>query len=130
MRYAAAATALFLACLLPAVAHAATDEQRALQGIAKAVAAGRLSADEAAADRVQIRRAAALWPKLPAARGDALRAVLRDVAALAGSYTEPRALALFGEVKANADYLATHPLLGRKGQDIADADGVIYRYFP
>src|SRR5438874_12905201 len=104
MRYAAAATALLLVCLLPQAARAATDEQRALQGIAKAVAAGRLPADAAAADRAQVRRADSLWKKLPAARGDALKAVLRDVAALAGTYTEPRAAALFGELKTNADY--------------------------
>src|SRR5205085_11647761 len=106
MRYAAAATALLLACVLPQPARAATDEQRALQGIAAAVAAGRLPSDAAAADRVEVRRAAALWKRLPAARGDALKAVLHDVAAMSASYTEPRAAALFGELKPDADYLA------------------------
>jgi hypothetical protein len=130
MRYAAAVTALLVVCALPHAARAATPTEAALKGITKAVAAGRLSPDEAAAGRVQVRRAAWLWKRLPSARGDALKAVLADVAALAGSYTTPRAVALFGELKTNADYLATHPLLGRKGQDITDADGVVYRYFP
>ncbi|HEY2935621.1 MAG TPA: D-glucuronyl C5-epimerase family protein [Gaiellaceae bacterium] len=130
MRYAAAATALLAALLLPHAASAATPEQRALQGIAKALAAGRIPPDQAAADRFQVRRAGSLWKRLPAARGAALKAVLGDVAALSGSYTGPRAIALFGELKANADYLATHPLLGRRGQDIGDADGVVYRYVP
>jgi hypothetical protein len=132
MRYAAAVTALLFACLGPQAARAATStpERQALAGIAKAVATGRLSAEEAAAGRVQVSRAATLWKKLPSARGSALLAVLRDVAALSGSYTEPRATALFGELKTNADFLATHPLLGRPGQDITDGDGVVYRYFP
>jgi hypothetical protein len=130
VRYAAAATALLVVLAFPHAARSATPADAALKGIAKAVAAGRLSPDEAAAGRVQVRRAASLWKKLPAARGDVLKAVLADVAALAGSYTTPRAVALFGELKTNADYLATHPLLGRQGQDITDADGVVYRYFP
>jgi D-glucuronyl C5-epimerase C-terminus len=125
-----AATALVLAALFPQAAHAAGSEQRALAGLAKAVAAGRLLPGQSAADRVQVRRAASLWKKLPSARGAALKAVLDDVAALAGSYTAPRAAALFGELKANADYLATHAVLGRPGQDITDSDGVVYRYFP
>jgi hypothetical protein len=132
VRYAAAATALLVVFAAPHAARAAgpTPAETALKGITKAVAAGRLSPEEAAAGRLQVRRAASLWQKLPAARGAALKAVLADVAAVAGSYTTPRAVALFGELKTNADYLSTHPLLGRAGQDITDGDGVVYRYFP
>jgi hypothetical protein len=129
MRLAVAATAL-LFVLVPAAHGASTLDKAALKGIAAAVAAGRLPADQAATDRAVVLRAASLWKRLPAARGDALRAVLADVAAVAGTYNEPRAAALFGMLKENADYLGSHPLLGRAHQDIADADGVIYRYFP
>jgi hypothetical protein len=130
MRSAAFATALFLVVVLPPAAGAATSGQRALQGLAAAVAAGRVPAADAAADGVQVRRAVSLARRLPPARGAVLSEVLGDVASLAASYTAPRAVALFGELKANADYLATHALADRKGQDIADADGVVYRYFP
>jgi hypothetical protein len=129
MRFAAAVTALAFA-VVPTAHAASTPEQPALTGIAAAVAAGRLPSDEAAADRAVVNRAARLWKRLPAARGNVLKAVLLDVGAVARTYDEPRAAALFGMLKENADYLATHPLLGRSGQDIADADGVVYRYFP
>jgi hypothetical protein len=130
MRLAALAPALAAVALFAQAAPAATSQQQALQGLARAVAAGRLPAAEAAADRAQVVRAVSLARRLPAARADALSSVLADVAALAGSYTEPRAVALFGELKANADYLGSHALAGRKGQDITDGDGVVYRYFP
>ena len=42
--------------------------------------------------------------------------------------TEPRALALIGELKANDDYFLKHYAPAPK-TDITDADGVVYRYF-
>ena len=104
---------LALALLVAPAARAATAGQRALKGLAKAVAAGRVPAGEAAADRAQVLRSVSLAKRLPAPRSAALSAVLADVAALSGSYTGPRAVALFGELKANADYLGTHALAER-----------------
>ena len=131
MRFAAVTSAvLALLAVSTGTTGAATSAQTALQGISKAAAAGRISPADAAADRATVLRAASLWQRLPGSRGAALKSVLDDVAAVSASYNGPRAFALFGMLKENADYLATHPLEGRTHQDIADGDGVIYRYFP
>ncbi len=121
---------LALLAVSTGTAGAATSAQTALQGISRAAAAGRIPPEDAAADRATVLRVASLWQRLPGSRGAALKSVLDDVAAVSASYNGPRAVALFGMLKENADYLATHPLAGRTHQDIADGDGVIYRYFP
>jgi hypothetical protein len=101
-----------------------------LQGLARAVSAGLVPADEAAADRAVTLRAAWLWPRLPGSRGAALKDVLDDVAAQAGRYDRARAITLFGMLAENTRYLALHAPTGSVHQDITDADGVVYRYFP
>jgi hypothetical protein len=133
VRLASAAAAVLLASLglgAGAAHGGVTAEQTALKGIASAVASGRIPPDQATFDRAAVVRAARLWPKLRGARGAALSAVLDDVAGVARAYNRPRALALFQMLKENSDYLASHALSGRVHQDIADSDGVVYRYFP
>ena len=44
-------------------------------------------------------------------------------------YDAPRALALFSMLAENASYFATHPLPTTR-IDVADEDGVVYRWFP
>ena len=113
------------------VAHAAsTPESTVLKGLARAVKDGRMPAGDAAVDRTILRRAGRLWRTLPASRARPLKAVVDTVAAQAARYNRPRALALFGMLSANANYLAQHAPTGEVHQDISDADGIVYRYFP
>ena len=124
-----ALSALFLT--FGGVAHAAsTPETAILEGLTRAVKDGRMPADDASVDRTIVRRAARLWRTLPSSRGWPLKAVVDTVAAQASRYNRPRALALFGMLSANANYLAQHAPTGEVHQDITDANGVVYRYFP
>jgi hypothetical protein len=107
-----------------------TDETVILAGLARAVAAGHMPASDAAGDRSLTRRASGLWPRLPAARATPLRDVLDDVAAQASRFDGPRARALFGMLAANVAYLGSRSPTGVVHQDITDANGVVYRWFP
>jgi hypothetical protein len=66
---------------------------------------------------------------LPPERAAVLASVLRDVAAQARSYEEPRALALFTMLETNARFLKTSSLPASSA-DIEGADGVVYRFLP
>ena len=99
------------------------------RGLARAVDAGRLSADEAGSYRAIVDRAPSLLRSLPRGRSAELRGVLHDVAAQRNAYTRPRALTLFSTLALNEDWLRTHAL-PRPKTDVQDADGVVYRYFP
>ncbi|HEY1565270.1 MAG TPA: D-glucuronyl C5-epimerase family protein, partial [Gaiellaceae bacterium] len=54
---------------------------------------------------------------------------LEQIGALGKLLTAPRALAVFGQLRANDDYFAAQGP-PRNGTDITDADGIVYRYFP
>jgi hypothetical protein len=102
---------------LPPGSAAADDAAAARHGLEAAVAAGRLPEAQAAAYQASVTRAA---------RSATVAAVLHDVAAQAAVYDGPRAAALFGMLDAN---LAQSVAAPRVHQDIAGADGVVYRYF-
>jgi hypothetical protein len=65
---------------------------------------------------------------LPKGRGAVIGSLLNDAARQSGSYTSPRALALFSMLETNLSYLETH-ILPRSRIDITDDDGVVYRWF-
>src|SRR5207248_1439983 len=67
-------------------------------------------------------------PRRDGDRARAINVALLEVAAVDGRLTAPRAVALFGELRANDDYFAKHWPPAPK-TDITDADGVVYRYF-
>lgn len=103
-------------------------EREALAAVQQAVKSGRLSPAAAEADRVEIARAVHLARVLSAGRREHVEVALEQVGALGKRLTGPRALAVFGQLKANDEYFAQHgPPSG--GTDITDADGIVYRYF-
>ena len=109
------------AALLPA-------ERAALHAVALARAANHLDPAAAAAARREIARSAKLIRNLPAARSRPLAQCLAEVAALQGKLTAPRTAAVIGQLIENDNWFA------RRGPppdktDVADADGVVYRYF-
>ena len=124
---AAAAVGLVLAGAAPATSLLPV-QKAALEAVRRAVAAGQIDASQAAIDRAEIGRAARLIRGLPAGRGNHVGVALAEVASLSGRLTGPRAVALFGQLKANDDYFARDWAPADK-TDITDASGVVYRYF-
>jgi hypothetical protein len=80
------------------------------------------------AGRAEIARAAHLIRTLPNGRGYHVLVALQEAASFRGALTQPRALALYGALRANDDYFASH-WAPRDKTDIVGADGVVYRYF-
>jgi hypothetical protein len=103
-------------------------QKHALEAVSRALAAGKLDAASAAADRKEIARAAQLIRNLPSGRREHVGVALAQVAAFSGKLTAPRAVSLFGQLKENDDYFAKHYAPAPK-TDVTDADGVVYRYF-
>jgi hypothetical protein len=103
-------------------------ERIALAKLKRAQAAGRVDAPTAAAARSEIARAAHLVRTLPNGRGYHVGVALQEAAAFQDALTEPRALALYGALRANDDYFARHWAPADK-TDVVGADGVVYRYF-
>jgi D-glucuronyl C5-epimerase C-terminus len=99
-----------------------------LLAVRQAVKSGRLTRAVATADRVEIARAVHLARVLPSERRKHVEVALEQVGALGRRLTSPRALAVFGQLKANDDYFAQHGTPSG-GTDITDADGIVYRYF-
>jgi len=124
---AALAAALTLAGGAPATSLTGL-EKLALAKVNAARAAGRLDAATAASARGEIARAAHLIRTLPNGRGYHVTVALTEVASFNAALTQPRALALFGALRANDDYFAQHWAPADK-TDIVGADGVVYRYF-
>ena len=125
----AAAVAVALLAVLPAGSATRPASPALIKlGLARAVAAGRLTPDEAAGYRAELARAQAEAKRLPPLRAKVLDGVLEDVAALRGSYTRPRALTLFSTLAVNTDWLATHAL-GGSYPDLTGSDGAVYRWF-
>jgi D-glucuronyl C5-epimerase C-terminus len=124
---AALAGALTLAGAAPATSLTGL-EKLAFAKVNKARAAGRVDAATAASARAEIARAAHLIRTLPNGRGYHVTVALTEVASFDAVLTQPRALALFGALRANDDYFAAHWAPADK-TDIVGADGVVYRYF-
>jgi hypothetical protein len=124
-----AAAAVALLAVLPA-GTATRPAPAALieKGLEQAVAAGRLSPDEASDYRAGLARARMEAKRLPPLRTTLLRAVIADVAAQWRSYTRPRALTLFTTLTVNTDWLAGHALTGPR-PDLTGEDGAVYRFF-
>jgi len=104
------------------------SQKTALNAVGKALKNGRIDAPTAASARAEIARAARLIRGLPAGRGSHVAVALSELAAFNGRMTEPRMLALLGQLKANDDYFAVHWAPADK-TDITDSDGIVYRYF-
>ncbi len=120
---AASAVAVTLAGATPA-SSVTPLERSAL----KALATPRVTPTTKERGRAEIRRAAYLARTLPGGRREHVAVALGEIASFAGKLTEPRALALIGELKANDDYFLQHWAPQPK-TDITDADGIVYRYF-
>jgi hypothetical protein len=119
--------ALVLVGVSPAAPPSA--QKQALTAVKKAVASGYLDGPTAAADRAEIARAARLIRGLPSGRREPVQNALRQVAALSGKLSAPRAAAVFGQLKANDDYFSKHwPPAPQT--DVRGPDGIVYRYFP
>ncbi len=112
-----------------ASATAARDASFARRGVALAVKSHWLGPDEAQRYRADVARALRDISFLPKLRGRVISVQLQQVTALWDSYTRPRALALFAQLEENLDYLETH-IVPPGRIDVADADGVVYRWFP
>jgi hypothetical protein len=97
-------------------------------GLERAVKSGRVDAESAATYRADASNALGVLPRIPPGRAAVVASVLHEVAVQAPRYDAPRALALFSMLAENATYFAAHPLpTGRI--DVADDDGVVYRWF-
>lgn len=112
---------------LPGVAHGATVQSLERAALAKLKKAP-VDAPTKTAARAEIARAAHLIRTLPNGRGYHVLVALQEAAAFSGAMTQPRALALYGALRANDDYFAAH-WAPRDKTDIVGADGVVYRYF-
>jgi hypothetical protein len=120
---AASAVAVTLAGATPA-SSVTPLERSAL----KALATSRVTPTTKERGRAEVGRAAFLARTLPSGRREHVTVALAEIASFAGKMTEPRALALIGELKANDDYFLQHWAPAPK-TDITDADGIVYRYF-
>jgi hypothetical protein len=120
---------LALGLASPAEASPATDGRAIVKGLRASVASGRLTGAEAARHRLTLRRARVVLKLLPGTRASNLAAVLHDVAVQSRRYNRPRAVALFGMLETNAEYLGLHAL-PPSGKDVFDGEGVVYRSFP
>lgn len=107
--------------------HARAEATTAGRGLTEAVAAGRLSTKAAARYQSILADVVSQFDSLSPARSAYLAVVLRDIALHAPAYDEPRALTLFTMAEANARYLAGRKLRSPPS-DIADSDGVVYRF--
>jgi len=125
------AAALLLVAAAPATAPATVPvpgEKDAFHAVRGAFAAGWIDAQDAAAFRAEIARAAHLVRTLPSGRREHVAIALEQVAAFDGRLTGPRALTLLGQLKANDDWFAAH-WAPADHTDVTGADGVVYRYF-
>ncbi|HVW25279.1 MAG TPA: D-glucuronyl C5-epimerase family protein [Polyangiaceae bacterium] len=127
MRGLAVLVVAVLAAVFAGRADAATLTKLEQQAFAK-VKHAPLDAQTRTAARTEIARAAHLVRTLPNGRGYHVQVALEEAATFPGALTMPRALALYGALRANDDYFAKHWAPPDK-TDIVGADGVVYRYF-
>jgi hypothetical protein len=131
MRRAAVGVAAAIALVVPAAAHAtaAHDAALARKGITHAVQRHWVKAPEAGRYRAAVTRALRDVRVLPKLRGQVIGAQLSQLTPMWDSYTSPRALTLFSQLETNLDYFETH-ILPDQRIDVADDEGVVYRWFP
>jgi hypothetical protein len=131
MRRAAVGVAAAVALLVPSAAHAtaAHDAALARKGITHAVAKRWVKPPDAYRYRSAVTRALRDVKTLPKLRGYVLASQLSQLSPFWDSYTSPRALALFSQLEVNLDYFETHGVPTTR-VDVADDDGVVYRWFP
>lgn len=120
----ASLAALALAGGAPASSSLTGVERAALTRLARAPIDPATKRDA----RAQIARAARLVRTLPNGRGYHVAVALREAAFFPGALTKPRALELYGALRANNDYFSRHWAPADK-TDIVGADGTVYRYF-
>jgi hypothetical protein len=118
-----AAVALSFAGAAPAASVTAL-ERTALAKLKRAP----VTAETKTSARAEIAHAAHLIRTLPNGRSYHVLVALQEIASFRDALTEPRALALYGALKANDDYFAKH-WAPADSTDIVSADGVVYRYF-
>ena len=123
-----AAVVAALAGGAPAATPQLPAQKAALKAIQRAAAAHAIDPATAAAARGEVARAARLIRGLPSGRREHIAVALGELASFSGRLTQPRALALVGELKANDDYFAKHYAPSPR-TDVTDADGIVYRYF-
>jgi D-glucuronyl C5-epimerase C-terminus len=116
---------------MPAAAHAsaAHDAAVARKGISNSVKRHWVKPPDAQRYRAAVTRAVRDVRVLPRLRGEVVAAQLSQLTPLWDSYTSPRALALFSQLETNLDYFETH-ILPDTRVDVADDEGVVYRWFP
>ena len=131
MRRAAAVLAAVVGLALPAVAHAsvAHDATLARRGITLGLRHHWLKPPDAQRYRADVTRAVRDASTLAPLRARVIASQLSQMTPLWSSYVSPRALSLFTQLEANTSYLETHRLPTTQ-IDIADDDGVVYRWFP
>jgi hypothetical protein len=121
-----------LAALIAPAAHAASlrvDATRVRVGLEKAQRQGWLQPADVAAYRSSLQLALTDARALPKLRAAVVASLVNEVARQAGSYTSPRARALFTMLATNLSYLEANRLPQGK-LDITGDDGVVYRWFP
>ena len=127
-----AAVVVLAAGLSAAAAAPATapvpGEKLAFDAVHHALASHNIDAASASADRAEIERAVHLVRTLPSGRREHVAIALEQVAAFDRRLTAPRALTLFGQLKANDDYFSRHYAPADR-TDVVGSDGVVYRYF-
>jgi hypothetical protein len=106
----------------------AHDAALARKGITQASRKRLGEAADAYRYRSAVTRALRDIKTLPKLRGTSRFATLAARSVL-GSYTSPRALALFSQLEMNLDYFETNRVPATR-VDVADEDGVVYRWFP
>lgn len=121
-------TAIAFSLLAPASGSAgpAADARAIRAGLTSAVADGRLDPADAYRYRIDVRTCREVLKLLRYSRLSNLAAVLHVVARHAPRFNRPRALALFGMLELNTEYLAVHSMPA-SGTDIRDDEGVVYR---
>jgi hypothetical protein len=108
-------------------ADAKSDAAVARDGLAAAVAAGRLSNSSANRHRSLLDTSLERLRTAPPGRVPTLALVFHDVASFTAEYDEPRALTLFSMLKENVDYLVKRAPPAQF-TDSRAADGVVYRF--
>jgi hypothetical protein len=106
----------------------AKEAKAARTALGRSAAAGYVTAAEQTRYLGILARARAVSERVPRARADLLRTVLA-VTARPKSPTTERALVLYTQLEQNAAFLARHEVPSGR-MDLADDDGVVYRFFP
>jgi hypothetical protein len=131
MRVALATAVAVALATVPAAAGGAAnpDATLAKRGLDRSVQIGALQPEDADSYRAEIDRAVGVLAKLGGARAANLAGVLHDVALQWRAYSAPRALTLFSMLATNTTFFGNRAAPAGR-MDIADADGVVYRFFP